>query len=93
MRFGASATRTRMKFAAVGKRSRLRHAQQRDPRPRLGFQYPHRRAKARRADRRSRRTVFIYLAITHLGGAGTWVPAGASEDWMKASTCSRVTMP
>ena len=25
------------------------------------------------ADRRSRRTVFIYLAITHLGGAGTWV--------------------
>jgi hydrogenase-4 component B len=28
---------------------------------------------ARSADRRSRRTVFIYLAITHLGGAGTWV--------------------
>jgi hydrogenase-4 component B len=28
---------------------------------------------ARNADRPSRRTVFIYLAITHLGGAGTWV--------------------
>ena len=28
---------------------------------------------ARRADRRSRRTVFVYLTITHLGGAGTWV--------------------
>ena len=28
---------------------------------------------ARGADRRSRRAVFIYLAITHLGGSGTWV--------------------
>ena len=28
---------------------------------------------ARGADRASRRTVFVYLAITHLGGAGTWV--------------------
>jgi hydrogenase-4 component B len=27
----------------------------------------------RAADRESRRTVFTYLAITHLGGAGTWV--------------------
>ncbi|MDQ1294558.1 MAG: hydrogenase-4 component [Actinomycetota bacterium] len=28
---------------------------------------------ARRADPTARRTVFTYLAITHLGGAGTWV--------------------
>ena len=28
---------------------------------------------ARGADRKARRTVFIYLAVTHLGGAGTWV--------------------
>lgn len=28
---------------------------------------------ARAGDRQSRRTVFSYLAITHLGGAGTWV--------------------
>ena len=28
---------------------------------------------ARGADRRARRTVFIYLAVTHLGGAGTWI--------------------
>ncbi|HZO96947.1 MAG TPA: proton-conducting transporter membrane subunit [Gaiellaceae bacterium] len=28
---------------------------------------------ARGADRRSRQTVFTYLAVTHLGGAGTWV--------------------
>jgi hydrogenase-4 component B len=28
---------------------------------------------AHAADRRSRRTVFVYLAVTHLGGAGTWV--------------------
>ena len=28
---------------------------------------------ARRADRLSRQTVFNYLAITHLGGVGTWV--------------------
>ncbi len=28
---------------------------------------------ARSADRRSRQTVFVYLAITHLGGAGTWI--------------------
>ncbi len=28
---------------------------------------------ARHADRRSRRTAFIYLAITHLGGAATWI--------------------
>ena len=28
---------------------------------------------ARNADRVARRTVFVYLAITHLGGAGTWV--------------------
>jgi hydrogenase-4 component B len=28
---------------------------------------------ARRADATSRRTVFTYLAITHLGGAGTWI--------------------
>jgi hydrogenase-4 component B len=28
---------------------------------------------ARGADRRTRRTVFTYLAITHLGGAGTWI--------------------
>ncbi len=27
----------------------------------------------RAADRQARRTVFTYLAITHLGGAGTWV--------------------
>ena len=26
-----------------------------------------------RADDRSRRTVFIYVAVTHLGGAGTWI--------------------
>ena len=28
---------------------------------------------ARNADRRSRRTVFTYLGITHLAGAGTWI--------------------
>jgi len=28
---------------------------------------------SRGADRRARRTVFNYLAVTHLGGAGTWV--------------------
>jgi hydrogenase-4 component B len=28
---------------------------------------------SRAADRRARRTVFTYLAVTHLGGAGTWV--------------------
>ena len=28
---------------------------------------------ARDADRRSRRTVFTYVSITHLGGVGTWV--------------------
>ena len=28
---------------------------------------------ARRADRLSRQTVFNYLAVTHLGGVGTWV--------------------
>jgi len=28
---------------------------------------------SRRADRRARHTVFNYLAVTHLGGAGTWV--------------------
>ena len=28
---------------------------------------------ARAADRQSRRTVFVYVTITHLGGAGTWV--------------------
>jgi len=28
---------------------------------------------SRGADRRARRTVFNYLALTHLGGAGTWV--------------------
>ena len=28
---------------------------------------------ARDADGQSRRTVFIYLAVTHLGGAGTWI--------------------
>jgi len=28
---------------------------------------------ARAADRAARRTVFVYLAITHLGGAGTWI--------------------
>jgi hydrogenase-4 component B len=28
---------------------------------------------ARRADRLSRQTVFNYLAITHLGGVGTWI--------------------
>ena len=28
---------------------------------------------ARGADRRSRGTVFVYLAVTHLGGAGTWI--------------------
>jgi hydrogenase-4 component B len=28
---------------------------------------------SRRADRRARQTVFNYLAVTHLGGAGTWV--------------------
>ena len=28
---------------------------------------------ARDADRLARRTVFVYLAVTHLGGAGTWV--------------------
>jgi hydrogenase-4 component B len=28
---------------------------------------------SRHADRRARRTVFNYLAVTHLGGAGTWV--------------------
>ena len=28
---------------------------------------------ARRGDRRSRQTVFSYLAVTHLGGVGTWV--------------------
>lgn len=28
---------------------------------------------ARNADRATRRTVFIYVGITHLGGAGTWV--------------------
>ena len=28
---------------------------------------------ARAADAAARRTVFIYVAITHLGGAGTWI--------------------
>jgi hydrogenase-4 component B len=28
---------------------------------------------SRGADRRARKTVFTYLAVTHLGGAGTWV--------------------
>ena len=28
---------------------------------------------SRRADRRSRQTVFNYLAVTHLGGVGTWI--------------------
>jgi hydrogenase-4 component B len=28
---------------------------------------------ARRADRATRRTVFTYVGITHLGGAGTWI--------------------
>ena len=28
---------------------------------------------ARGADRPSRQTVFVYLAVTHLGGVGTWV--------------------
>jgi hydrogenase-4 component B len=28
---------------------------------------------ARAADRLARRTVFVYLAVTHLGGVGTWV--------------------
>ena len=28
---------------------------------------------ARGADRFARRTVFVYLAVTHLGGVGTWV--------------------
>ena len=28
---------------------------------------------ARNAERTARRTVFVYLSITHLGGAGTWV--------------------
>jgi hydrogenase-4 component B len=28
---------------------------------------------SRRADRRARQTVFNYLAVTHLGGAGTWI--------------------
>jgi hydrogenase-4 component B len=28
---------------------------------------------ARRADGQSRRTVFTYVAVTHLGGAGTWI--------------------
>ena len=29
--------------------------------------------RARRTSRSSRRTVFTYVAITHLGGAGTWI--------------------
>ena len=28
---------------------------------------------ARNADRASRRAVFVYLAVTHLGGVGTWI--------------------
>jgi len=28
---------------------------------------------ARAADRHARETVFVYLAVTHLGGAGTWI--------------------
>ena len=28
---------------------------------------------ARAGDRRARQTVFTYLAVTHLGGVGTWV--------------------
>ncbi len=49
---------------------------------------------ARSADRRSRKAVFVYLAVTHLGGAGTWIAvlllahAGAIGDPLAISSGS-----
>ena len=54
---------------------------------------------ARRADRLSRQTVFNYLAVTHLGGVGTWIAilllahadafGGAGCDQLRFGTADR----